>query len=190
MVRQADAGRQARDNAAHTAGRVAPARITRAGRPLITRAYLARLSGLTVSTLTNLYRERVRTGHPDAVCADPEHGFALYFDEEATLRWHHNRWRNSRHGRDSHQANYRARPGLLDRAGEPAELISTTEAARILGYHGPATIRAYLSRYPGYFPSPDHIQTLNGGRRRMLWRRATIWAYAEHRTPRTHRETT
>jgi hypothetical protein len=166
---------------------VAPPRIIRAGRPLITRAYLARLSGLTVSTLSNLYRERVKTGHPDAVWTDPEHGFALYFDEEATLRWHHIGWRNGRHDR---MANRGARPGLLDRVGEPAELISTAEAARILGYHGPSTIRAYLSRYPGYFPSPDHIQMLNGGRRRTFWRRATIWAFAEDRTPRTHRTIT
>lgn len=72
--------------------------------------------------------------------------------------------------------------------GEPAELISTTQAARILDYHGPAAIRSYLSRYPDYFPSPDHIQTLNGGRRRTLWCHATMWAFAEHRALSTARE--
>jgi hypothetical protein len=55
----------------------------------------------------------------------------------------------------------------------------TSEAARILGYHGPATIRAYLSRYPGYFPAPDQVQRTRGGRERKLWRRCSIWAFAE-----------
>ena len=59
----------------------APARISRSGRSLITRAELARLSGLSPSALAALYAQRGRTGHPPAAEVDPVRR-ALYFDEK------------------------------------------------------------------------------------------------------------
>jgi hypothetical protein len=127
------------------------------------------LCGLTTSTLAVLYAKRAENGHPVAVHVEPECG-ALYFDEEKTLRWHRSR-RRARPGRSS----------VIDYRGNPDDLVTTAEAARILGYHGPATIRAYLSRYPGYFPTPDRAQMLPNGREKKLWRRSSVWAFAIRR---------
>jgi hypothetical protein len=133
---------------------------------LVTRAEVARLSGVAKSTLATLYSHRGQNGHPPAVHTHPEYG-TLYFDEEATLRWH-----RRRQGLVS-----KVRVAGINHSGDPDELVTSSEAARILGY-GPATIRGYLARYPGYFPWPDEIQSLPGGRERKLWRRATVWAFA------------
>lgn len=161
----------------HTAtlgSRQAPARIVRAGRSLVTRAEIARLSGVAKSTLAALYSHRGKTGHPPVVHTHPEYG-TLYFDEEETLRWH-----RGRQGLGN-----KVRVAGVRHSGDPDELVTSTEAARILGY-GPATIRGYLARYPGYFPWPDEIQSLPGGRERKLWRRATVWAFASgEAAPRT-----
>jgi hypothetical protein len=165
-------------HAADTAGgfriarKVAPPRVVCAGRSLISRAELARLSGLAVSTLASLYSSRATNGHPGAVHVDLTHGAALYFDEEDALRWYRGR-------RDSGKLSARHRCAV-DRHGAPDDLVGTAEAARILGYHGPATIRSYLSRFPGYFPAPDHLTPPGtGNQARRLWRRDSIWAFAE-----------
>lgn len=155
-----------RPDSATIGSRQAPPRIVRAGRSLVTRAEVARLSGVAKSTLATLYSHRRQNGHPPAVHTHPEYG-ALYFDEEETLRWHR--------GRQGLGA--KVRVAGVNHSGDPDELVTSTEAARILGY-GPATIRGYLARYPGYFPWPDQIESLPGGRERKLWRRATIWAFA------------
>jgi hypothetical protein len=64
---------------------------------------------------------------------------------------------------------------------DPHDFVTTAEAARILGYHGPATIRAYLSRYPGYSPTPDCAQMLPNGRQKDLSRRSIVWAFARRK---------
>lgn len=63
----------------------APARIIRGGRPLVTRAELARLTGLTEAALRDIYANRAVTGHPEVVHRDRRN---LYFDEHASLAWH------------------------------------------------------------------------------------------------------
>jgi hypothetical protein len=96
----------------------------------------------------------------------------LYFDEEEALRWERSRRRE------------RSQPEpvrLPRQAGDPDDLVSTAEAARILGYHGAATIRSYISRFPDYFPAPDALEPLPNGRLKKLWRRATIWEFAARR---------
>lgn len=153
----------------------APIRIVHAGRSLITRAELARLSGLSVSALAGLYAQRARTGHPPAVTTDPDRG-TLYFDEEQVLRWHHTR----RHTARTPPAR------ALDVSGDPDELVTMTEAARILGYHSAATIRSYRARFDDYFPPPDHIDA-RGGRNRRLWRRSSVWAFGQRRGNRQHK---
>jgi hypothetical protein len=120
--------------------------------------------------LAALYAKRVDSGHPSAVYVEPRRG-ALYFDEEEALRWARCRRREIR-GRARCWANY---------SGNADDLVTIGEAARILGYHGPATIRSYLSRFPGYFPSPAHTQLLPNGRAKKLWRRAQIWDFSERR---------
>jgi hypothetical protein len=62
-----------------------PPRILRRGRVLVTRAELARLTGLTDAAVADLYAHRATTGHPEAVHRDRRH---LYFDERDALAWH------------------------------------------------------------------------------------------------------
>jgi hypothetical protein len=148
----------------------APARITRAGRSLITRAELARLSGLSPNSLTSLYAQRARTGHPPAAEVDPARG-SLYFDEELMLRWHHARRR----------ATPPPRTRTLDLAGAPDDLLTMTQAAQVLGYRNPATIRSYRGRSEDYFPPPDHINVTDKGRQQLMWRRSSIWTFGRRR---------
>lgn len=158
------------DVGARPVGQSAPARVVRSGRSLITRAELSRLCGLSSGALGSLYSQRANNGHPPAVETDPVRG-TLYFDEEQALRWHYTRRR----------VNPPRRPRHLDLSGDPDDLITMTEAARILGYHGPATIRSYRARFAGYFPPPDHIHRTPSGRERKTWRRASIWAFGNRR---------
>lgn len=133
---------------------------------------MARVSGLSTSTLSALYVQRSQNGHPSAVWADPVRG-ALYFDEEEALSWC-----NARRNRPlSVQAR---RP--VDRTGNPDDLVTMAEAARMLGYHGPATIRSYRNRFSGYFPPPDAISLVRKRRGRELWRRSSIWGFADRKS--------
>jgi predicted DNA-binding transcriptional regulator AlpA len=61
-----------------------PDRVVRNGRSLVSRAELARLSGLSESVLADLYARRATTRHPAAVHRDRRH---LYFDETESLAW-------------------------------------------------------------------------------------------------------
>ena len=63
----------------------APPRIVRGGRSLVTRAELARLTGLSVTALRDIYANRAVTGHPEVVHRDRRD---VYFDEDASLAWH------------------------------------------------------------------------------------------------------
>lgn len=62
-----------------------PPRIVRGGRSLVTRAELARLTGLSETALRDIYANRAITGHPEVVHRDRRD---LYFDEDASLAWH------------------------------------------------------------------------------------------------------
>ncbi|HZZ52347.1 MAG TPA: hypothetical protein VFE65_36075 [Pseudonocardia sp.] len=147
-----------------------PGRIVHDGRVLISRAEFARLVGLSTSSLASLYSRRAESGHPTAVHIDPTRG-ALYFDEEEALRW----------TRARRRANHPRPAGQVDFSGDADDLVTMTEAAHILGYAGPATIRSYLSRFPGYFPAPDRTQALPNGRVQKFWRRSRIWEFSERR---------
>jgi hypothetical protein len=63
----------------------APPRIIRGGRKLVTRAELARLTGLSETALRDIYANRSVTGHPEVVHRERRD---LYFDEHASLAWH------------------------------------------------------------------------------------------------------
>ncbi|RLK12678.1 hypothetical protein DER29_5962 [Micromonospora sp. M71_S20] len=66
--------------------------------------------------------------------------------------------------------------GHPDRTGDPDELVGKAEAARILGYN-----------HPNALPTPvldraDEQNTGPAGRRRLKWRRATLWTILDQRT--------
>lgn len=138
-----------------------PARIEREGRSLITRAELARITGLSEATLTALYSHRTDSGHPEIAHRDRRW---LYFDEADALAWHQRR-----------QSAWKATLTDVDRGGDRDELLDRAAAAALLGYAGPKVIDSYRARNVGYFPEPDDTRPLR-------WRRATLWAFADQRS--------
>jgi predicted DNA-binding transcriptional regulator AlpA len=153
--------RDSNAKAPRTRGRPVPDRITRDGRTLITRAEVARLTGLSESAVAGLYSRRAASGHPNAVHRD---GRWLYFDEHDILDWHHRR-----------QTAKKATLTHVDRTGDPDELLDRHAAARLLGYTAANVIDSYRARNTGYFPDPD-------AGRPLRWRRATLWAFADRRS--------
>lgn len=137
------------------------ARITRDGRTLITRAELARITGLGEQHLASLYSQRAESGHPEAVLRD---GQWLYFDELACREWH-----------DRYRAAKVATLTEVDRGGDPDELVGIQEAARVLGYARKQSIDSYRARNIGYFPDPDATEP-------NRWARRTLWAFADRRS--------
>lgn len=64
----------------------------------------------------------------------------------------------------------------VDRSGDMDELLSPSEAARVLGYQRSGSLK------PDFLDLADQVEELPSGRKRRRWRRATVWAYADSRT--------
>jgi predicted DNA-binding transcriptional regulator AlpA len=141
--------------------RTPPPRITRDGHTLITRAELARITGVSEQHLAGLYSQRAESGHPEAVHRE---GQFLYFDEAECREWH-----------DRYTAAKLATLTEVDRSGDADELVGIREAARVLGYARKQSIESYRSRNIGYFPDPDATEP-------NRWFRRTLWAFADRRS--------
>jgi transposase len=137
-----------------------PAQLMHDGRLLINRAELSRLTGIGEEPLGELYARRDETGHPEAVF---RHGRRLYFDRQAALDWDRRR-----------REDILAVLTVIDRSGDPAELVDTNEATRILGYASRSAIDNCLLYRPGYFPDPDAVEP-------RRWRRDSVWRFADRR---------
>lgn len=135
------------------------------GRPHVTPAALAADTGEPLANLNHWYLHRDRNGHPPATILDRRR----YVDLEHWRHWY-----------DRHLAERRAGLTAIDRSGDPDELITAAEAARIL-HIGYSTLTSYISH--GQFIEPDTDQTLPSGRgHRRRWRRRRVWAFAEARS--------
>lgn len=141
-----------------------PEQLEYEGRILCTRQALAKQADVSESHLKKLYGDRTKNGHPEVALS---RGRRYYFDRETFHAW----WKTL-------QAEQLATLTAVDRGGDPDELVGLTEAARVLGYRDPGTLRAYLARNPGYFPESD--ATDDRGHR--LYQRRTLWEFADSRT--------
>lgn len=139
----------------------------RDGRTLISRAEQTARTGMSPQRLSALYAERAHNGMPEPV---DRVNRVLYWDETEWTAWH-----------DAYQLAKRTRLSPVDTTGDPDDLVTAAEAARILGYSSHKTIHAYLRAHPGYFPDPDTTEELPSGRTRRFWLRRTIWAFAHSR---------
>ena len=135
-----------------------------AGRVLLSRAELARRTGEPAKNLQLWWDRRDDNDHPDGV----RYGRKLYHDEEQWFTWYR-----------AHREQLKAGLTPVDRSGDPDELVGQSEAARILGYTSSSTIPKYRAR--GQFVEPDEVGT-NGGQEMPLWRRRTLWTFADNRT--------
>jgi len=121
--------------------------------------------GVPLSTAERYYRNRVSTGHPEKA---GRIGRTDYWYEDEWTGWY--------------QSYLQARTEPLtevDREGDPDDLVDAAEAARMLHYANRQVVHA--NRRLGYFPQPDAYGPAPRGRPAPLWKRSTVWAFADSR---------
>ncbi|GAA1560884.1 hypothetical protein GCM10009678_49730 [Actinomadura kijaniata] len=123
---------------------------------LLSREELATRFNLTKHRLKQLWADREANGHPA-----PAHqsGKALYWDAEEWRTWHE------------------TLPEPKPDEGDPDDLVTLAEAARILGL-AQTSVTVYPKRPPAGWPEPVKVEPLGGGRVRRFYRRGDIQAYA------------
>jgi hypothetical protein len=132
---------------------------------LETREDLQARTGLGLSTLAGLYRERETNGHPAPV---KRVGITMYWDPQVWDAWY---------------ARYRAAQKWrtpVSRSGNAEDLISLAEAARVLGMQ-PTSITRYPDRPPNHWPAPAEERVTPKGSVKRKYRRGDIWRYGELR---------
>lgn len=142
---------------------------------LATRAELADIFNVSVSTLERLWAQRGSNGHPppaDAVGGQPG---------PPRPRWCVTTWRGWYEG-------YLARRrGGTARVGNPDDLGGPVDFARVCGHADVTTISHWLREPPPGFPNPDSWIDLPSGRRRPQWTLRRMWEFADRRTYRGQR---
>jgi hypothetical protein len=135
---------------------------TRRGRAQLDRAGIRAFTGASAATINRWHHHRVETGFPAAAESD----------RDGRQWW----WRTDI--RDFHARHLATRAGSftrLDRTGNPDELLTAPQAAKILGYIDHRSLPRLLLDHP------DQVEPLPSGRLRRRWYRATVWAYADGR---------
>lgn len=133
---------------------------------LATRADLALLVDRSVEILQRLWEDRQNNQHPEV---RKQLGRTLYWNQQEYLDWFH------------HHLTSSDLSGLtgVDFSGNGEDLITLTEAGRILGM--PNGVSRYPKRPPVGWPEPAQFEQLPGGRiSRRRYRRADIWDYAKN----------
>lgn len=133
-------------------------------RVAVDRDGVAAYTGAPRSTINHWHRRRARTGFPDAF-TDPTGGEWFWLDEITAFH-------------AAHQAAKLAALTVIDRSGDPNELVGSGTAAKILRYN------SYRNLPDGLLGQPDDIEILSDGRKRRYWYRRTVWAVADARTGR------
>ena len=134
---------------------------------LVTRADLENRSGLARSTLERLWALREENEHPAPVKTLDR---VMYWDPDQWDTWY-----------DGYKKRTQRRAIRPDRAGDPDDLLTLAQAARVLGVT-PVSLAHHPTRMPRGWPEPARQEPLPSGRPRRLYRRADIWTYADTRT--------
>lgn len=137
------------------------------GRQALDRTGISEHAGVALPTVDRWNALRPASGFPapipDAVTGQP------------TRRW----WWTDEVDRflAARVASRRRRLTTVDRSGDPDDLLTAAQAARVLGYRS--------SNLPDDFLSiVDELEVKTGTRPRRKWRRATVWAWADERGSR------
>jgi hypothetical protein len=138
------------------------ARRTRQRRIQVDRGGIRDLTGASFSTIAGWYRHRTRTGFPDWVETDDE-GRQWFWRDEVSAFW------------TRYQADRATAFTTVDRSGEPNDLLTAPQAARVLGY------KDHRSLTPALLNHPDQTEELPSGRQRRYYYRSTVWAHADSR---------
>lgn len=134
---------------------------------LESRAQLAARHGLAKGTIDQLWGRREENGHPQPVKTVER---TMYWDPEEWDAWY-----------VGHKKRSQRTQLHIDRSGNADDLITLSEAARVLGLE-PTSITNYPKRPPRGWPRPVREDQLPSGRFRRYYRRADIWIYADTRT--------
>ncbi|MFF4371507.1 hypothetical protein [Streptomyces sp. NPDC001594] len=134
---------------------------------LVSRADLEQRHGLARSTLERLWALREENGHPEPVKTLDR---VMYWDAGQWEAWY-----------AEYKKRTQRREVYLDRSGDPDDLLTLAEVARVLGVT-PVSIGHYPKRMPRGWPQPVEEEELPSGRLRRWYRRADIWSYVENRT--------
>lgn len=131
------------------------------GRPVLDRAGVAQRTGVAYTTVVHWHHHRTRFGFPDGVVVD---GTRWFFTDDIDA-FH-----------TAHQQAMLAGLTVVDRRGDPNELVTSGQVAEILDYGSYRNLPAKL------YNTPDHTEDLSDGRVRKFWYRRTVWAHADART--------
>lgn len=128
-----------------------------AGRKVVDRTAMVAY-GIGASTIAAKYRDRAESGFPEKATTEGRVDYWFTDEWEAWL------------------ADYRSAKAealsTVDRTGDPDELLSAKESAKVLGVSY-STFRSGVSR--GYYSEADEPGT------RPRWKRRTLWADADAR---------
>ncbi|MFD8757396.1 hypothetical protein ACFV0O_41450 [Kitasatospora sp. NPDC059577] len=134
---------------------------------LESRADLAARHALARGTLDRMWALRGENGHPEPVKTVEK---SMYWDSAEWDAWY------AEYRRKAQRAELH-----VDRSGDPEDLVTLAQAARILGVE-PTSITHYPKNPPRNWPQPVQEEELPSGRMRRRYRRADIWRYADTRT--------
>lgn len=131
-------------------------------RAQVDRRGVATHTGAAPATVDYWYLHRSRTGFPDKAETDTTGRRWWWLDDITTFY-------------TVHLAARAAAYTTIDRNGDPDQLLTAPQAARVLGY------KDHRSLTPALREHPDHTEPLPSGALRRYWHRRTLWAYADGR---------
>ncbi|NUH42861.1 hypothetical protein HUF15_40270 [Streptomyces samsunensis] len=136
----------------------------------VTTAEIIKEFGTSAPRISEWHRNRDSTGFPAVHRVE---GRRQYWLRDDVAAWFAQR----------EKAANEARPELP--TGDPNDLLTAAEVAKLLGFSSAATIYKYLRDDPGYFPQPDHNGTLDTAGSKSTakkhWRRGTVTSWAKKR---------
>jgi hypothetical protein len=141
------------------------ARRIRKRRSQLDRPGIAEHLGVSTATVERWHHHRASTGFPVPADTDPT-GRDWWWQRDI----------------DTFHAAYRAVRAAtfspVRRDGDPDELLTAPQVARVLGYADHRSLTPTLREHP------DHTEALPAGGVRRFWYRRTVWAFADSRVER------
>lgn len=135
---------------------------TRHGRIQLDRPGISARTGAAPATVDYWYLHRAHIGFPEKAATDGEGRDWWWLTDIDTFRA---RQLATRTARFTH----------VNRQGDPQDLLTAPQAAKVLGY------KDHRSLPPALRANPDRADELPSGRLRRYWYRRTVWAFADGR---------
>ncbi len=132
------------------------------GRIQVDRPGIHALTGAAAPTVDRWYLQRALTGFPEKAATDADGRDWWWLTDIDAFR-------------EEHLAARAARFTHVDRRGQPDDLLTAPQAAKVLGYKDHRSLPSVLH------DNPDRAEELPSGRLRRRWYRRTIWDYADGR---------